>query len=222
MSGLIVIKGKKDRLEINLNPEAEFLEISDYLEKKISEAKGFIGKSNYAIEFVGRALTQEEENNLISIITKNSDINITYVFSEKKEAESIDGNKDKNKEMNLIKSISEEGMTYFYQGTLRSGINLEYDGNIVLIGDVNPGAIIRAKGNILVIGHLNGTVYAGLGGDEKCFVAAMFFNPIQLTIATTTLTNIQKEILDTNKVNKKSKFKFAKIKNKNIEVEEWV
>ncbi|PID67256.1 MAG: septum site-determining protein MinC [Fusobacteriales bacterium] len=215
MSGLIVIKGRKDRLEINLNPDVEFLELCENLGKKIIEAKSFIGASNYAIEFVGRALTQEEENELILKITANSDINITYVFSEKKDLENFSKN-------NLIKTISEEGMTYFYQGTLRSGGNLEYDGNLVLIGDVNPGAVVRARGNVLVIGHLNGTVYAGLGGDEKCFVAAMFFNPIQLTIASTTLSNIQNEILDTNKVDKKSKFKFAKIKNKNINIEEWV
>lgn len=218
MNGLIVIKGKKDRLEINLNPEANFLELCEYLERKITEAKNFIGSSNYAIEFVGRALTQQEENDLISVITKSSNINITYVFSEKKK-ENILEDDTKN---SLVKSISEEGMTYFYKGTLRSGGNLEYEGNIVLIGDVNPGAVIRAKGNVLVIGHLNGTVYAGLGGDQKSFIAAMFFNPIQLTIASKTLNNIQKEILDTNKVNKKSKFKFAKIKNENINIEEWV
>ncbi len=215
MSSFIVIKGKKDRLEINLNSNINFSELCEHLEKKITEAKSFIGKSNYAIEFVGRALTKQEENKLISIITSNSSINITYVFSEKKKEENIE---DKN----LTKSISQEGMTYFYHGTLRSGKNLEYDGNIVFIGDVNPGAVIRAKGNVLIIGHLNGTVYAGLNGDTECFVAAMFFNPIQLTIASKTLTGIQKEILDTNKVNKKSKFKFAKIKNENIKVEEWV
>lgn len=217
MNGLIVIKGKKDRLEINLNSEAIFLDLCEYLEKKIIEAKNFIGKSNYAIEFVGRALSQQEENDLIQVITKNSDINITYVFSEKKIEKSENSQTD-----DLIRTISEEGMTYFYKGTLRSGTNLEYDGNIVLIGDTNPGAIIKAKGNVLVLGHLNGTVYAGLGGDEKCFVAAMFFNPIQLMIASKTLNNIQEKILDTNKVNKKSKFKFARIKNENINIEEWV
>ncbi len=211
MSSFIVIKGKKDRLEVNLNSDIKFSELCGHLEKKIAEARVFIGKSSYAIEFVGRALTKQEENRLISIITTGSDINITYVFSEKK----------REKE-NLIKSISQEGMTYFYHGTLRSGKDLEYNGNIVLIGDVNPGAVIKAKGNVLIIGHLNGTVYAGLSGDAKCFIAAMFFNPIQLTIASKTLTGIQKEILDTNKVNKKSKFKFARIKNENIKVEEWV
>ena len=50
----------------------------------------------------------------------------------------------------------------------------------------------------------------------------MFFNPIQVTIGMKTINNIQKEILDSNRVDKKSKFKFAQIKNQEIIIEEWV
>ena len=35
-----------------------------------------------AIEFSGRALTNEEENKLIGIITENSNIVISYIFSK--------------------------------------------------------------------------------------------------------------------------------------------
>lgn len=215
MNNHIVIKGKKDRLEINLSSEIDFLTLSEVLATKVSEARNFIGKSKLAIEFVGRALTSEEENQLIKVITENSDIIIAYVFSEK--MSNID-------ELNveLPKTLTEEGRTYFHRGTLRSGAKIDYDGNVIIIGDVNPGAIIRAKGNIIVIGHLNGTVYGGLGGDMKAFIGAIAFNPIQLTIGMKTISDLQKEILDSNRVKKNDKFKFAHIKNQEIIIEEWI
>ena len=83
MSSQVVIKGKKDRLIINLDSEIDFLELSEILKTKIIEAKAFIGSSRLAIEFSGRPLTNDEENTLIGIITGNSDIIISYVFSEK-------------------------------------------------------------------------------------------------------------------------------------------
>lgn len=214
MNNSIVIKGKKDRLEIKLDPDLDFLILSENLVEKIKEVRDFVGKTNMAIQFVGRLLTDEEENSLISIISANSEMIIKYVFSEKKA---------KDKEiLDLPKTLAQEGKTLFHRGTLRSGAKLESEGNIVIIGDVNPGSIVRAKGNVLVLGHLNGTVYAGLGGDINSFIGAMFFNPIQITIVSEVIDNIQKEILDSNRVNKKSKFKFACIKNEKLVIEEWV
>ena len=215
MSNHVIIKGKNDRLVIALNPDIDFLDICDILKTKILEAKNFIGNSRMAIEFSGRALTNEEENKLIGIITENSNIVISYIFSKRTDSE---------EEMDLenINPLIEEGKTHFYRGTLRSGSKIESDGNIVVLGDVNPSSIIKARGNVIVLGHLNGTVYAGLGGDDRAFIGAIYFNPIQLTIGMKTITDIQDEILDSSRVNKKSRFKVARIRNQEIVVEELI
>lgn len=213
MNNQVIIKGKKDRLEINLSSDVEFPVLLEILENKIKEAKNFIGKSNLAIGFSGRTLSTDEENNLIKVITDNSDITIAYVFS------TINSSSE-----NLIDRlpIDNNDKVCFHRANLRSGAKLEFDGHIVVIGDVNPGAVIRAKGSVIVIGHLNGNVYAGLGGEDSNFVGALFFNPIQVTIGMKTLSGIQKEILDSNRVNKSGKFKFAHIKNQDIIIEEWI
>ena len=215
MSNHVIIKGKNDRLVIALNPDIDFLDICDILKTKILEAKNFIGNSRMAIEFSGRALTNEEENKLIGIITENSNIVISYIFSKRTDSE---------EEMDLenINPLIEEGKTHFFRGTLRSGSKIESDGNIVVLGDVNPSSIIKARGNVIVLGHLNGTVYAGLGGDDRAFIGAIYFNPIQLTIGMKTITDIQDEILDSSRVNKKSRFKVARIRNQEIVVEELI
>ncbi|PHI10165.1 septum site-determining protein MinC [Fusobacterium polymorphum] len=215
MNNHVIIKGKNDRLVIALNPDIDFLDICDILKTKILEAKNFIGNSRMAIEFSGRALTNEEENKLIGIITENSNIVISYIFSKRTDSE---------EEMDLenINPLIEEGKTHFFRGTLRSGSKIESDGNVVVLGDVNPSSIIKARGNVIVLGHLNGTVYAGLGGDDRAFIGAIYFNPIQLTIGMKTITDIQDEILDSSRVNKKSRFKVARIRNQEIVVEELI
>ena len=51
----------------------------------------------------------------------------------------------------------------------------------VLFGDVNPGAEIRATGNIVVLGRLRGTAHAGIGQDVG-FILALRLEPQQLRI----------------------------------------
>jgi len=215
MSNHVIIKGKNDRLVIALDPDISFLDICDILKTKILEAKDFIGNSRMAIEFSGRALTNEEENILIGIITDNSNIVISYIFSKREDS-------DEEIDLDHLNPLIEEGKTHFYRGTLRSGSKIESDGNVVVLGDVNPSSIIKARGNVVVLGHLNGTVYAGLGGDDRAFIGAVHFNPIQITIGMKTITDIQNEILDSTRVNKKDKFKVARIRNQEIIVEELI
>ncbi|WDD88572.1 septum site-determining protein MinC [Fusobacterium nucleatum] len=215
MSNHVIIKGKNDRLVIALDPDISFLDICDILKTKILEAKDFIGNSRMAIEFSGRALTNEEENILIGIITDNSNIVISYIFSKREDS-------DEEIDLDHLNPLIEEGKTHFYRGTLRSGSKIESDGNVVVLGDVNPSSIVKARGNVIVLGHLNGTVYAGLGGDDRAFIGAVHFNPIQLTIGIKTITDIQNEILDSTRVNKKDKFKVARIRNQEIIVEELI
>ena len=67
--------------------------------------------------------------------------------------------------------------------TLRSGFSLNNPANIILIGDVNPGAEIIAGGSILVWGRLRGVVHAGCDGDTSKCVYALVMNPSMLRIA---------------------------------------
>jgi septum site-determining protein MinC len=67
--------------------------------------------------------------------------------------------------------------------TLRSGARVEYDGNVVVLGDVNPGAEVIASGSIVVWGKLRGLVHAGANGDPNAVVCALDLSPAQLRIA---------------------------------------
>jgi septum site-determining protein MinC len=67
--------------------------------------------------------------------------------------------------------------------TLRSGFKVTYQGHVIVIGDVNPGAEIIAGGSVVIWGRLRGVVHAGAEGDEKAVVCALDMIPTQLRIA---------------------------------------
>ena len=70
----------------------------------------------------------------------------------------------------------------FYKGTLRSGQVMESETSIIILGDVNPGARVISKGNIVILGALKGNVYVGAAGNESAFVAALSMDPMQIRI----------------------------------------
>lgn len=75
------------------------------------------------------------------------------------------------------------GDTALVQKTLRSGQTVRFGGNVVVLGDVNPGAEIIAAGHVLVMGALRGVVHAGAKGDESATVTALALLPTQIRIA---------------------------------------
>ena len=70
-----------------------------------------------------------------------------------------------------------------HEGTVRSGDRISSNGNLCIIGDVNPGAIISARKNIYVWGKLLGIAFAGKGGNKNASIASLYLNPLQLRIA---------------------------------------
>ncbi|HEY0394060.1 MAG TPA: septum site-determining protein MinC [Candidatus Elarobacter sp.] len=79
--------------------------------------------------------------------------------------------------------------TLYHRGTLRGGQALHNLGNLVVIGDVNPGAELVASGDIVVFGALRGVAHAGAQGDRGARVLALELAPTQLRIATLIATS---------------------------------
>ena len=70
-----------------------------------------------------------------------------------------------------------------HQGTVRSGERISSNGNLCIIGDVNPGAIVSAEKSIYVWGKLLGIAFAGKNGNKNASIASLYLNPLQLRIA---------------------------------------
>lgn len=66
--------------------------------------------------------------------------------------------------------------------TCRSGEVVEYPGDVVVFGDVNPGAEIVAAGDIIVLGALRGMARAGADGNLKATIFALNLESHRLQI----------------------------------------
>ena len=138
-------------------------------------------------------MTFESDVNALQdeVVTESNSLNIDEKLnSELESANKIKGEDIKEIDYNLDdlrKSLmeTEKLPTLYIQRTLRSGQSITSDGNIVIIGDVNPGSEVIAKGDITIWGILGGIAHAGSAGNVHARIRALKMNAIQLRIADT-------------------------------------
>lgn len=174
----VIIKSNPYGLVLNLDPDLPFEELRLAVAETFRKSAGFFKKASLALTFRGRVLTKEQESMLVDSIVESAGIHVICLVDESKEAaeyyrQAVTHAIEKQKE--------EEGQ--FYRGTLRSGQVLETESSVVIIGDVNPGAQVVSKGNIVILGCCMGNIYAGASGNSRCFAAALTMKPMQIRIA---------------------------------------
>lgn len=168
----IMLKGNKDGLNvlIDMNAFKDFSDMLETLEQKLSRGKRFYKGCTLKITMQLKFISEREIRKLKDILFEEFLIK-DCIFEDIEENES--------------KSFTGiyEGRTKFLRKTVRSGQVINYTGNIVIIGDVNPGSEIFAAGNIIVLGSLKGDVHAGINGNDKSIIAAFRLEPKVLQIA---------------------------------------
>ena len=127
-----------------------------------------------------QALVKDKKNPNLCLLAAAQTRDKSAVTQE--QLKEIDYNLD-----DLRKSLreTEKLPTLYIQRTLRSGQSITSEGNIVIIGDVNPGSEVIAKGDITVWGILGGIAHAGSEGNKYARIRALKMNAIQLRIADT-------------------------------------
>jgi septum site-determining protein MinC len=106
----------------------------------------------------------------------------------------------------IIEAIREDGALApkMIVGPVRSGCILEFDGHLIVLGDVNPGAEVSAVGSIVVLGRLRGIAHAGCTG-ASAFILALQLEPQQLRIGP-----LVARAGDSDKASEKAEIAYAK------------
>jgi septum site-determining protein MinC len=198
LSTPVVLKSNRYGINLILDSEIGFEELLGCISQRFQESAAFFKDARLAVSFEGRELTQEEEFRIVEAITGNSSIEIICILDNDMLREEMVRQK--------IEQFEEEqsGRTgEFYKGTLRSGQVLDCESSIVILGDINPGAKIISKGNIVVLGALKGNAYAGASGNEQAFVAALDMDPIQIRIGDVIARSADKPSQDRTLLGKK-------------------
>ena len=178
---LVVFKGTADGIVVLLDHEADFEKILQRFKEKLEYSKAFFKGSRVSIRFKGRALAREQQDRLLVLLTNQNIINISFLHEFEQETK-----KDEDNSLLWLKEQIDSqyaSLTHFHYGIVRSGHHIDYQGNVVVLGDVNPGGLVTAGGNVIILGALKGKVHAGIDKTFKQpFVVASLMAPIQIGI----------------------------------------
>ena len=172
----------------SMDSEIEFISTSS--EETIISAQALdinISEINNTVEApdfeIGNIVNEEVENALDKIFGEN---NFDEEDEEEKEVKEIENAtfeiEEEDEETIEMKKEAEKLPSLYIKRTIRSGQSIASDGNLIIIGDVNPGAEIRARGDITVWGILGGIAHAGSEGNTQTRIRALKMNAIQLRI----------------------------------------
>lgn len=164
----VTIKGIRDGLVFLFDDQCRFEDILADLEEKLhgAQAKLLFGPIVHVTIQTGRRLLSERQKQQVRELLGSHGNLVIQEFQSSLEIQS--GNR--------IPTAA------LYRGIVRSGQRIEHDGDITIIGDVNPGGQVLATGDIFVMGALRGMAHAGCNGNENAIIGAVYFQPTQLRI----------------------------------------
>ena len=196
MQNIITIKGKEDRLEIHMDEKSTYPVLRDELMVKLQKNKDFFQNSDTTVVIRGKKISPAQQKEIKRVFSMDYGIR-DVLFGE----EADDGlraaeisierpapSKQKKQddyldEVDVVSSSYFDAKSIFINHTIRSGQRVECEGDIVVIGDVNPGAEVIAGGSIAVFGKLRGLAHAGCAGRTDVCVAALRMCPKQLRVS---------------------------------------
>lgn len=177
MKDHVTIKKFPNGITLYLNSEVSFPELLEEIGLKFRESRRFFRDSKMALGFEGRVLTDEEERSIVDTIHGNSDIKIICIVGKDDKT-----NKRYLKALQKIEMLETENLGKFYRGTLKNNQMLETESSIIILGDIYPGSSVTASKDIIVLGGLYGAAYAGAGGEEGHFIAALEMSPEKMKV----------------------------------------
>ena len=180
----VALKGTREGLVLYLDPTADFGLLMNELDKLLEKSVQFLQGAIVRCYAGTKAYTKDE---LAALSTVLGQYQLELAGWLTPEEVYVPGKGQtyatEDKETRHWEEGMAEGNCLFVERTLRSGKSVQFEGHVVVMGDVNPGAEIIATGNIIVLGSFRGVAHAGATGDRKAIVSAYHLAPTQLRIA---------------------------------------
>jgi septum site-determining protein MinC len=183
----ISIKGTSDGLIINIGAGA-WPQLLNELDAHLGQKASFFKGGRVALQVGHRRLTTHQLEVVGNLLDKHG-VSLWAVESDTSATQLATSSL--GLEVGLVARQTTDtttnrlpvGNSIVIRRTLRSGQVVNHPGDVVIIGDVNPGAEIKAGGSVIVWGRLRGTVHAGVGeAGNKAIVCALQLLPTQLRI----------------------------------------
>jgi septum site-determining protein MinC len=169
----VVMKGTKDGLTLQLNDRCSYEDLLEELKEKLllDHQDKDSPLISVKIQTGNRYLTDQQIDQIKKLICSQKNLVVDEVS------------------MNVV--TIEEAMRWKQESEItsivsivRSGQIIEVPGDLLLVGDVNPGGMVMAGGNIFIMGSLKGIAHAGCYGNDEAVIVASKMVPTQLRIST--------------------------------------
>jgi septum site-determining protein MinC len=175
----VVLKSNKYGLSLQLDATIPFEELVREICKKFAQSADFFGECQMILETMGRELSTEEGLVIIQAIELNSKIKVILL--------------NENNELKDTRMLDQVDRFYtdeifenakIIRGSIYKDDIVTSDSSVIVLGDVKSKATIQAKGNIIVMGSLLGTAYAGYPDNTGCYIVAGQLNSQNIHIGT--------------------------------------
>lgn len=171
---LVQVKGTRDGLLFVLDEEATVDDLCNFIEHLLSGEFGRVFDGPHfevIVDYGRRTLVPTDAQRILQCFMSRPNFVVKSWggFTSTRQA--------------LHRKYQRTQKQIIYRGVVRSGEPVSFDGDVVLIGDVNPSGEIQATGDIYVFGRLLGVAHAGIAGNDDSIIAATEFAPMQLRIS---------------------------------------
>ena len=174
MKSVIKILSNRNNIVIKIDESATEKTILKELKEKLPKLSQFYEEEKTPILVTGKMIKSDTIDKIQKLI--HEFINVKVEFDSPRTMGLNCRKKDFKKEI-------ESSETKFFKSSLRSGQKIEFEGSIVILGDVNYGAEVVAEDNIVVLGVLRGMAHAGAKGNVDAIIAAHRIDSPQIRIA---------------------------------------
>lgn len=181
MSQAVIIKSSKYGINLVLDSAMPFEELLEEILLRFKESEKFFANASFALSFEGRELTEGQKNQIVDAIMTETSIRILCIMDEDEIRDAIIKQKLQEQEQHRLAQQKITGA--FYYGNLAPGEHVETDESIVIVGDVPEGASVISQSDVVILGSLKGSVYAGISGKPDSFISALDFAPETYNIA---------------------------------------
>lgn len=184
MNTEILFTRKNNNLKISLDKNVSYKELKIKMKEILEASTETFTDVEGPILIDGRRLLDEEEKEIVGMIAEKTDIEIKVERPKQMGLSSIN---------NIFNNDTTITNTKVFYNTIRSGQRIDFEGSIIVLGDVNGGAEVIAEGNIIILGNLRGFAHAGAKGNRSAFIAANSITPTQLRIADIILRGVEEK-----------------------------
>jgi septum site-determining protein MinC len=192
----VVFKGVGQEVQVILDPLAPFAEIERELEEHLERSGKFFVGAAVTLVVGGRQLRGDHLQTIRQILTTHGltmgEIRASLADNARPAvppplsspiytSEPLVQPARRREELPRAGEMARNN-ALLVKGPLRSGQRVYAENNLVVFGDVNPGAELIAGGDIMVMGVLRGVAHAGVPDNIAAIIAALSLKPTQLRI----------------------------------------